>query len=103
MKIDFEDAKKRIMDLIDTWSSEIIEDLFNEIKIASENKNIRDVELTLDSIRDIEKQSYNIKQSISKSTTTRQIFLSIECDIFDDAEETILSKFLDTRIQIKKD
>lgn len=102
MKIDFENAKMRVIELIDNWCSEVIDDMLMEIQSAAKNKNIRDIELTLDSIRDTEKQAFEIKQSIIKSTTIRQVFLSLNCEIFDDVEEQILSKFLDTSIFLKK-
>lgn len=102
MKIDFENAKMRVIELIDKWCSEVIDDMLMEIQSAAKNKNIRDIELTLDSIRDTEKQAFEIKQSIIKSTTIRQVFLSLNCEMFDDVEEQILSKFLDTSIFLKK-
>lgn len=102
MEIDFEMAKERVIGLIDLWSYEVITDLLKEISIASEQRNITDIELTLESIKEVQKQAFDTKQSILRSITTQQVFSILDCQLFEDVEETILSKYLDTEIKIKK-
>lgn len=102
MDIDFNMAKERISILIDNWSYEVITDLLREISIASEQRNIRDIELTLDSIKSVQKQAFEIKNRIIRSSTTQQIFSTLDCEMFYDVEETLLGKFLDIEIKIKK-
>lgn len=102
MEIDFEMAKERVIGLIDLWSYEVITDLLKEISIASEQRNITDIELTLESIKEVQKQAFDTKQSILRSITTQQVFSILDCQLFDDVEETLLSKYLDTEIKIKK-
>lgn len=102
MEIDFEMAKERVIGLIDLWSYEVITDLLKEISIASEQRNITDIELTLESIKEVQKQAFDTKQSILRSITTQQVFSILDCQLFEDVEETLLSKYLDTEIKIKK-
>lgn len=102
MEIDFEMAKERVIGLIDLWYYEVITDLLKEISIASEQRNITDIELTLESIKEVQKQAFDTKQNILRSITTQQVFSILNCQLFDDVEETLLSKYLDTEIKIKK-
>lgn len=102
MDIDFDMAKERISSLIDKWSYEVITDLLKEISIASEQRNIRDIELTLESIKSVQKQAFEIKNRIIRASTTQQIFSTLDCEMFYDVEETLLGKFLDIEIKIKK-
>lgn len=102
MEIDFVMAKERVSNLIDLWSYEVITDLLKEISIASDQRNITDIELTLESIREVQKKAFEIKNNIQKSNTTQQIFSILNCDLFSDVEETLLGKFLDIEIKIIK-
>jgi hypothetical protein len=102
MEIQFDTAKERVSNLIDMWSYEVITDLLKEISVASEHRNITDIELTLECIKDVQKQAFEIKQNIIKSNTTQQIFSILNCELFNDVEETLLGKFLDIEVKIKK-
>jgi cell wall assembly regulator SMI1 len=102
MEIEFDTAKERVSNLIDMWSYEVITDLLKEISVAADQRNITDIELTLECIRDVQKQAFEIKQKITKSNTTQQIFSILNCELFTDVEETILGNFLDIEVKIKK-
>jgi hypothetical protein len=102
MEIEFDMAKDRVSNLIDMWSYEVITDLLKEISVAADQRNITDIELTLESIKDVQKQAFEIKQNITKSNTTQQIFSILNCELFSDVEETLLGKFLDIEVKIKK-
>lgn len=82
MEIEFENAKKRVTELIDEWSEEVINDLLNEIKSYCEQKNINDIELTMDSIREVQRQAFDIKQKVLRSYTTQQVFSVLNFEFF---------------------
>lgn len=102
MDVNFDMAKERVVSLIDSWSYEVITDLLKEISNACEQRNITDIELTIESIKDVQKQAFDIKQNILRSITTQQVFSILNCQLFDDVEETLLSRFLDLEIKMKK-
>ena len=100
--IDLQESKIKINELIDVLTLEVITDLFQEIKTYAESGNIRDIELTVENIRDVEKKSFEIKQKILKSESLHRIFKILDCGVFYDIDQLILSKILNEEVIIKK-
>lgn len=102
IEVDFNEAKIRLMSMIDTWEDEIINDLLTEIKTSADNHNLRDIGLTLETIKSTQKRVFGLKQNLMKSSTIQQVFYNLDCGILENVEGIILSRFLGIDVELKK-
>jgi len=101
VRINIDYSKRNVLELIDSWSNEVIDDLLNDIKGYTETKNIRDIELTLQSINNIKKDSFELKQQIMKSNSILKICSLLDCELFNETESIILSKIFNQELIIE--
>jgi hypothetical protein len=101
VRINIDYSKRNVLELIDSWSNEVIDDLLNDIKGYTETKNIRDIELTLQSINNIKKDSFELKQQIMKSNNILKICSLLDCELFNETESIILSKIFNQELIIE--
>lgn len=109
MKIEIilEDAKSRIIKMIDEHCWDIIKDLLNDINESSDKKNlqsIKDIEMTLEMIKSVQKYKERVTEGIENKNGLYEILELCKDDIIKESEEDILSSFFgyETKIKTRK-
>jgi hypothetical protein len=103
IEIDFSEGKLRVIELVDKWSEEIISDLMREIQKAADAGSIFDIESNMSTIREVNLRKEEVKKNIIFAKNSQQLISALECEVFDDVDDEILSKYLGFEIKIKKE
>lgn len=103
IEIDFSEGKLRIIELVDKWSEEIISDLMREIQKAAEAGSIFDIESNMSTIKEVNLRKEEVKRKIIFAKNSQQLISGLDCEVFDDVDDEILSKYLGFEIKIKKE
>ncbi len=103
MEINFNEGKVKIINLIDKWAKEVIDDLMNDIKSYAESGNLRDLEQSLMTIKEVKERKESVKNEILESKNTQQLLRALDCDIFSESDSEILSEYLGIEVIIKRE
>lgn len=104
MEIILEDAKCRIVKMIDEHCWDIIRDLLNDINESSDKKNInsiKDIEITLDMIKNVQRYKERVEEQIKEINTLYEILEICKDDLIIENEIDIISAFFGCEIKIK--
>lgn len=107
MKIEISllEAKERIVKMINDHCWDIIKDLLSEINESSDKQHIntiRDIEITMDIIKNVQKFNQTVSNEIENTNTLQEILKLCQNDIIKENEEDILTAFFGYEIKIKK-
>jgi hypothetical protein len=107
MKIEIvlSDAKLRITKMIEEHCWDVIKDLLNDIGESSEQKNtqsIKDIEMTLEMIRGVQKFKDRVSVEIHNISTLCEILELCQNDLIKENEDEIISSFFGYEIKIIK-
>lgn len=104
VEIILDDAKSRVVKMIDEHCWDIIKDLLKDINESSDRKNvqsIKDIELTLDMIKDIQRFKEKTTNGIKSANGLYEILELCKGDnVVNESEEDIISAFFGYEIQI---
>jgi hypothetical protein len=103
MEIDFNGGKIKIINLIEKWAKEVIDDLMNDIKSYAGSGNLRDLEQSLETIKEIKEKKESVKAEIIEAKNTQQLLKALDCDIFSESDSEILSEYLGIEVIIKRE
>lgn len=107
MKIEIilSEAKIRITKMIEEHCWDVIKDLLKDINESSEEKNlqsIRDIEMTLEMIKDVQKFKEKVGNKINNTNTLCEILELCQNNIITENEYDIISAFFGYEIKITK-
>jgi hypothetical protein len=104
IEVNLTEAKERVCKMVNDHCWDVINDLLKEIgdfSDKSNNKSIKDIELTLEMIKKIQKFKVESCDIINNSNSLCEILEITKNDLIKESDDEILSAFFGHKILIK--